>query len=150
MNIKASSQVNFRADVITQHVRQAVTVSVDQSTAIVLEEAEAIVPVAGGELRESGRTIPATGDDTITGRIEFTAGHAAFVEFGTGIRGMGTYPYPLPQAGVPFTGGWVYDYKHQNWIGMPAQPYLRPALDTARPAIRAVFRDNIEAAVKSV
>ena len=40
---------------------------------------------------------------------------------------------------VPITGSWVYDYKKQNWVGHEAQPYMRPALDTARPAILEAF-----------
>jgi hypothetical protein len=78
----------------------------------------------------------------VTGTVSYTSGHASFVEFGTGIIGSGTYPYPLPQEGVPFTGSWVYDYKHQNWKGMYARPYLRPALDLNQSAIVALFGKN--------
>ena len=75
-----------------------------------------------------------------------TAPYAAFVEYGTGLRGAGTYPYELPSEGVPYTGSWVYDYKRQNWQGHAAQPFMRPALDTARPEIRAIFGRNVAAA----
>jgi hypothetical protein len=36
----------------------------------------------------------------------------------------------------------VYDYKHQNWKGMYARPYLRPALDLNQSAIVALFGKN--------
>jgi hypothetical protein len=50
------------------------------------------------------------------------------VEFGTGRRGASS-------AGA---GPYSYD---PNWPGMVAQPYMRPALDTARPQILAAFAE---------
>ena len=35
-----------------------------------------------------------------------------------------------------------------NWHGMEAQPYARPALDTAQPAILEIFKDNTDAATR--
>ncbi len=109
--------------------------SVEQSAEIVLEEAEAIVPVDTGELRESGHTEIEVKGDEATGYVVFDAEHAAYVEYGTGERGAAS-----PGAGEgPYTPGWP---------GMPAQPYIRPALDTARPAIVEVFKDNYAAATQ--
>jgi hypothetical protein len=58
--------------------------------------------------------------------VQATSPHAAYVEFGTGQRGAAS-------AGA---GNGPYS---ETWPGMPAQPYLRPALDTARPAILGAF-----------
>ena len=100
---------------------------------VVLAAAQEIVPVDTGELRDSGDADHwVWNGHKVTAFVTFSAGHAAFVEFGTGLRGMGTYPFNLPTTGTPYTGSWVYDYKRQNWIGMVAQPYLRPALDIGR------------------
>ncbi len=106
----------FIADRITPFVRQATL----DAGRIVLAEAQAIVPVDTGELKDSGQVTLRETDVSIIADVEFTSGHAAYVEFGTGIRGSES-----PGAGP-------YDYD-PNWPGMPAQPYLRPALDTARP-----------------
>ena len=99
------------------------------------EEARAIVPVDTGELRSSIGTQVEWIGRAVNGYIIARAKHAGFVEFGTGLRGSGTYPYDLPMFNVPITGEWIYDYKQQNWAGMVARPYMRPALDTSRGAI---------------
>lgn len=119
-----------------------VFVKVRKAQRIVVAHAKAIVPVgATGELQRSIEARePIDTFREIIGEVVATAGHASFVEFGTGLRGIGTYPYPLPMEGVPITGAWVYDYKKQQWVGMPAQPYMRPALDIARAEIVAEFR----------
>lgn len=108
---------------------------------IVADHARAIAPVASGELQQSIEALePVDTFQEIVGLVVASAGHASFVEFGTGLRGIATYPYPLPKEGVPYTGGWVYDYKRQQWIGMPAQPFMRPALDIGRAEIVAEFK----------
>lgn len=115
--------------------------SVKKSQRLIVEHAKAIAPVDSGELQQSIEARePVDNFSEIVGEVVASAGHASFVEFGTGIRGAGTYPYPLPKEGVPITGSWVYDYKKQNWIGMPARPFMRPALDTSRAQILEEFR----------
>jgi hypothetical protein len=89
---------------------------------IILAEAQAIVPVDSGELRDSGHVVLNTDGATVLTTVQFDAGHAAYVEFGTGVRGAaseGAGPYPYDPA----------------WPGMVAQPYLRPALDATRPEL---------------
>jgi hypothetical protein len=108
---------------------------------IVVTTARTLVTVDSGELQSSIAALePVDTFQEIIGEVVATAGHASFNEFGTGIRGIGTYPYPLPKEGVPITGSWVYDYKKQRWIGMPARPFMRPGLDMARAEMLAEFR----------
>jgi hypothetical protein len=106
----------------------------------VLSESQSAVPRRTGELADSGGVTKEWVGMHVTSYVVYSAGHAAFVEFGTGITGRGTYPYDLPQSGVPITGSWIYDYKQQNWHGMHSKPYLRPALDTGRGAALDAFR----------
>lgn len=151
MNFSATAKFSGLSAAAANAVYMNATVlSVSQAAEIVLEEAEAIVPVGTGALRESGHTemtkAPTLG--LVSAIVIFDVPWAAFVEYGTGLRGEGTYPFPLPTEGVPFTGGWVYDYKQQEWVGMPSQAFLRPALDISRKSIQEVFRDNIAAANK--
>jgi len=106
----------------------------------VYSEAMAIVPVDTGALADSLKEEPL--DDNglqVIAQVSANMPYAGFVEFGTGLRGSGTYPYDLPQAGVPKTGSWIYDYRNVGWKGMVAQPYLRPALDAARSQVLAEF-----------
>ncbi len=113
--------------------------AVDAATDLVLSTSQQLVPVDSGDLVSSGRRETQWKGQRVTGSVSYASAHASFVEFGTGIIGSGTYPYPLPQEGVPFTGSWIYDYKHQNWQGHVAQPYLRPALDQSHDGIVGAF-----------
>jgi HK97 gp10 family phage protein len=101
--------------------------AVQRSQAIVVEEAKALVPVDTGELRDSiAATEPVDDGRTITGSVVASADHAAYNEFGTGVRG----------ASSPGAGPFAYS---MNWPGMAATPFMRPALDTARAAVLDEF-----------
>lgn len=114
---------------------------VKAAQAVVVDHARSIAPKETGELVESiSAREPVDTYQEIIGEVVAEAGHASFVEFGTGLKGAGTYPYPLPKEGVPITGAWVYDYKKQNWVGMPARPFMRPALDVSRAEVLAEFK----------
>lgn len=123
MNIRATAAWTPRGDFgqfIAANVSPAVLEATRDAGMVVLVEAQAIVPVDTGELRGSGRVeVSETGSSAVA-QVIFDADHAAFVEYGTGVRGSqspGAGPYPY----------------NPQWPGMPAQPYLRPALDASRP-----------------
>ena len=143
MNIRARS--SFRAGDFARleaRIVPRIMAAVDEGTQAVLDESLRLVPVASGELASSGgKEVEWTGQK-VQGFVSYDALHAAFVEFGTGLRGMGTYPFDLPQTGTPFTGSWVYDWRGQGWIGHVAQPYIRPALDNCRDQILGAFRSQ--------
>ncbi len=86
----------------------------------VFDRSQQLVAVDTGELKSSGEIIPTreTGKTIVCG-MHYTAGHAAYVEYGTGARG----------AGSPGAGDVTYN---PDWPGMPAQPYVRPAYDEYR------------------
>lgn len=101
--------------------------AVQRSQAIVVQEARAVAPVDKGDLRDSiAATEPVDDGKRITGSVVATADHAGYNEFGTGVRG----------ASSPGAGPFPYS---MNWTGMPATPYMRPSLDTARAAILDEF-----------
>lgn len=100
-------------------VAQANSSAVRDVGQIVLLEAQALVPVDTGELRDSGRVEVRETAKGAAADVIFGADHASYVEFGTGIAGANS-----PGAGdVPY---------NPSWPGMPAQPYLRPAMDNLR------------------
>ena len=142
MNFRASAKFSPVDLVRLQRlIAPKIVAAVTEGCAAVVSEAQAIVPVSSGELHDSIHTASVQIVGTqVSGTVVADAPHAGFVEFGTGLRGEGTYPYDLPESGVPYTGNWVYDFRNQNWQGMEAQPYLRPSLDTARGAIIAAYR----------
>src|SRR5262249_3662358 len=122
MNLHGTAQYTPRMST-GQFIATKITPAVIEATReigeIALLEAQAIVPVDTGELQASGRVVMRTTEKGAGAEIGFTANHAAYVEYGTGILGSistGAGPYP-------------YD---PNWHGMRAQPYLRPALEVAR------------------
>ena len=141
--------MNFRAQTTSRFVDQARIMQLIAPRAIaavtevcqaVASEARSICPVDTGELQSSidVESVSLVGT-VVSGSVSATAPHAGFVEFGTGLVGAGTYPYDLPQTGVPYTGAWQYDYRGRGWKGMAARPYMRPALDLARVQIPAAF-----------
>ncbi len=140
MNIRANATFqagNFaRLEAI---IVPRIIAAVDGATELVLGSSQQLVPVDTGELVSSGGRETQWKGQRVTGSVSYTSPHASFVEFGTGIIGSGTYPFDLPREGVPFTGSWVYDYKHQNWQGMYARPYLRPSLDQNQGSIVQLF-----------
>lgn len=120
---------------IAARITPAIKAAVQVASQAVLEAAQAIVPVDTGELRDSGSVVVEETDKTVVGRIVFSSDHAGYVEFGTGIRG----------ASSPGAGPYPYS---PNWHGMPARPYLRPALDSTRDSVREIFASQIALAMK--
>lgn len=116
-------------------IKQAVQISVDLACEIVVEEAKALVPVRTGELRDSIGFQTEEADGKIIGTVSATSPHAGYVEYGTGQRG----------AASPGRGPYPYS---ATWKGMPAQPFMRPAVDMARDAVKEVFVDNVRLALR--
>jgi hypothetical protein len=82
-----------------------------------------------GELQASIGTATNWEGQRVTGSVSASAKHAAYVEFGTGIRG----------AASPGAGPGPYS---PTWPGMIAQPYLRPSIDSSHDAILGAFKDE--------
>lgn len=148
MIVAASYRLMLRADAgrfVETKIRAGVRKGVESTCKRAKELAQHHCPVRSGELQGSIDYQIQELDKAIKGIVYAGAEHAGFVEFGTGIKGAGTYPGPLPQAGVPITGSWIYDYKKQNWIGMPAHPYMRPAYEEVRGEMKEIVRSEVMA-----
>jgi len=133
--IQATVRATPRGDTgrfIAVRVTPAVRAGVTAFAGVVLQEAKAMVPVRTGELRDSGKVVVEESEKSVRAHVVFDAPHAAYVEFGTG------------RAGSESAGAGPYTYT-MSWPGMPARPYLRPALDTAREAGMALFRGSVSA-----
>ncbi len=110
--------------------------AVQEGCEAVTAEAKALCPVDTGELQASIHVASVELVGTVvTGSVVADAPHACFQEFGTGLRGEGTYPWPLPTSGIPYTGAWRYDWRGQGWQGFQSHVFMRPALDGAHGAI---------------
>lgn len=96
--------------------------------------AKRLVPYDTGELHDSIVGGARTRNGKPEAYVVASAPHWAFVEYGTGLVGQAT---AQDIAGITTPAGWAYDYAGQGWIGMPAQPYLRPAMLIAGQFLQA-------------
>lgn len=131
MNLRASATFKpgnfaaFEALIVPRLVKAATT-----AATAVLTISQGLVPVDTGELKASGKVSVEWVGQKVTGYVTFTKSYAAFVEYGTGRRG----------AASPGAGPWEYK---ENWPGMRAQPYLRPAMDIGRSQIVTAFQQAL-------
>ena len=143
MNIRASSSfVPGNIAAVLDRIAARNLAATTRATELVMNAAKERAPTRSGELQAGIEMVVTLEGTNVTGYVVSTSDHGGFVEYGTGIRGRGTYPYELPTEGVPYTGSWVYDYKQQNWEGHEAQPYLRPALDENHAQILDCYRQE--------
>lgn len=120
---------------IAAKITPAVRASVEAASKLIVDEAKSIAPVKTGALRDSISATVVDGESTVIGTISADVPYAGYVEFGVGVRGAaspGRGPYP-----------------YGDRPGQVAQPYMRPALDTTRDAVRAVFASQIAIGLKS-
>ena len=111
-------------------VTDAVRASVESGLKLIQDTARAFCPVDTGALRDSITYEIEELPKSIRGAVGPHTHYAAYVEFGTGLRGEAS----------PGAGEGPYS---TEWPGMPAQPYMRPAFDEAGPAIYDLFRGNL-------
>lgn len=137
-------RLTLRTKALTDAAAWGLKAGVSEAAMLMQQEAVTLAPRDTGALAE-GIVAVQTVDEPERQVIEVrsTAPHAQFVEYGTGLRGSGTYPGELPASGVPITGSWVYDYKNQGWQGQVAQPYFRPAYDGKKDEAAQTIRDSI-------
>ncbi len=103
---------------------------------LIVQEAKDLCPVDTGFLRDSiAASEPDETGKTVVGAVVASAPYSSFVEFGTGIRG----------AASPGAGKGPYS---PTWPGQPAQPYLRPALDSTRTVVKEAFAGSLSVELK--
>jgi HK97 gp10 family phage protein len=139
MGISATATFRPRSDIgrfIDVLITPAVLASVQASCQLIEERAKQFCPVATGRLRDSITSTVEQLDKTVRGSVGPNTPYAEYVEFGTGQRGAesaGAGPGPYSE----------------HWIGMPAQPYMRPAVDESRETIMEIFRSQIGVALNA-
>lgn len=89
---------------------------------------QGLVHVRSGELKASGSVRVEWVGKTVVGYVSYSSPHAAYNEFGTGRRGADSGQWSGP-----------YPYK-QDWPGMTAIPYIRPAMDIGRSQVITAFQ----------
>lgn len=138
MRLQATATFKPRGDLgryVQTHITPAVVASVKASVQVIENAAKVNCPVDTGALRDSITSEVDDSGKTVIGIVGPHMPYAAYLEFGTGIRGAAS-------AGA---GSGPYS---STWPGMPAQPYMRPALDENRDAVKEIFRGEIALALR--
>lgn len=123
---------------IAKGVPKQMVDAMNKAAALVSSTAKTTVPVDTGALRASIHTKPVEVDgDNVTSGVYTSKEYAAFVEFGTGIRGQATN-----------TNTEVNVSYKSDWAGQIAQPYLYPALRQNEDKINILISKAVQSAVK--
>ena len=126
---------------------------VNKATELVHGQAKDLAPVDTGELAGSIKMqVKDTGKE-LQGRVYTNVEHAPYAEFGTGIKGNGTYPYEVEGLNLEYKDkGWAYfDEDKGEWIytkGQEAQPYMYPALKENEKTIKQMFKNGVKTKLK--
>ena len=131
--------------------------SMNRATQLVHGQAKDLAPTnkngGGGLLRDSiHMQVKDTGKE-LQGRVYTNCEYGAYVEFGTGVTGNGTYPYQVEGLKLEYKNkGWAYyDEDKDEWIytkGQKAQPYMYPALKQNEKAIKKILKEGVHTKLK--
>ena len=129
VTISISGVKNLQRKLSTIKSQKEVYSAVSQATALVEGSAKSGCAVDTGALRRSIHMRVVEQSHRVIGIVYTSMEHAPYVEFGTGQRGKGSYPY---EKGLTL----AYD---PNWTGQVAQPFMVPALLTNRIRINKLI-----------
>jgi len=115
--------------------------TVVDATKVVHAQAKALAPVDTGTLAGSIHQEVKVKSESVEGRVFTNVQYAPYVEFGTGVKGNGSYPYDIE--GLDLT------YK-EDWGGMPAQPFMYPALKQNEKYIKDLFKSDVKTNLSKV
>ncbi len=126
--------------------------TMNKAVLLVHGQAKLNAQVDKGNLKGSIHPKVITQGKTIIGKVYTNLSYAPFVEFGTGIKGNGTYPnkdIALSYRSTP----WVYTpdggetFYHTE--GQVAKPFMYPALKRNEKKIKAMFKEALHTDIKN-
>ena len=118
-------------------------------------QAKLLCPVDTGALRESIHTKVENDGKEMRGTVYTQTEYAPFVEFGTGAKGQGTYPYKIDGLNLQYRqDGWAFvdpETGDTIWThGQKAQPFMYPALEMNKSRVETILQESIEDLIKEV
>ena len=145
--------------------------SVRKATVLVHGQAVSSAPANDGGLRGSIRMDYKEFTDKVQGRVYTNLEYAPYVEFGTGIKGDGTYPYKIKGVNLTYASSpWFipsseiskktaekYHFKkihgkdgnlYYMTYGQAAQPFMYPAIKNNRKQIETILMNGIRESLK--
>lgn len=127
--------------------------AVNKATSLVHGQAKSLAPVNTGNLKGSIHMKVTKSGKRITGKVYTNLSYAMYVEFGTGSKGTGTYPYKLDRVTLSYRNTpWVYTpdggetFYRTN--GQVAKPYMYPALNIHKKRIEKMLNDAVKDKLK--
>lgn len=124
-----------------------------KAVTVVHAQAKTLAPVDTGNLAGSIHMDIKEEAKTIIGRVYTNLQYAPYVEFGTGIKGNGTYKYKVKDLNLTYrNSGWVYTPDGGDTFyyteGQVAQPYMYPALKENEKYIKKLFNEDVKGILK--
>ena len=129
--------------------------AMNKAVTLVHGEAKSLAPVDTGELAGSIHMDVNKTPTGLEGRVYTNNEYAMYVEFGTGIKGNGTYPYKVEGLTLSYKDkGWSYiDERTGERIytrGQVAQPYMYPSLNNNKKAIKKLLKDGTRTKLQTI
>lgn len=122
------------------------TPAVGKAVALVQGTAKSIVAVDTGELRGSiSMEVVKALNNSVVGRVFTNFDYAPYVEFGTGKKGEGTYPYNAKGVSLTYRQTpWAFEKDGETiWTnGQVAQPFMYPALEKNKAKINKLLKSE--------
>ena len=120
-----------------------------KATNVVHAQAKSLAPVDTGNLAGSIHQEVKKKGDNLEGRVFTNVQYAPYVEFGTGIKGNGSYLYDIEGIDLEYRDiPWVYTPDGGETFyrtkGQVAQPYMYPALKRNEKYIKQLFKDGVK------
>lgn len=128
--------------------------AVNQATKVVHAQAKLLAPVDTGNLAGSIHMKVQNKGAKVEGQIYTNLQYAPFVEFGTGSKGNGTYPYKIKGVSLAYTNKtWTYTLDGGETFyrtrGQVAQPYMYPALKRNEAYIKKLIKSSVKTELKN-
>lgn len=122
------------------------TPAVGKGVAFIQGQAKAIVAVDTGALSGSiQKEVHRNADGGASGTVSTNFEYAPYVEFGTGAKGDGTYPYKPKGIDLKYRQTpWSFEKDGERiWTnGQVAQPFLYPAIHNHKKQVRTIVADE--------
>ena len=127
-SIKGLDSLLRKLDTLGGNSTEVLERGITKAAKRVQRDAKLLCPVDSGDLRNSIRAETEVQDGVVIGKVSTNKEYAPYVEFGTGQRGQSGEAYTTDlERGEALKYPGELSYR-QDWVGMPAQPFLYPAM----------------------
>lgn len=126
-----------------------------KAVSLVHAQAKGLAPVDYGFLKGSIHMSVKKNSNEVIGKVYTNSEYASFVEFGTGVKGKGTYPYSIPNLNLSYKSEpWLYYNERWNkWVcthGQVAQPFMYKALHLHEETIKKLLKQDIKTSLNKI